>query len=68
MTTEQKSFKYAKVIDAKIWISKNASLCLVFTNRLNRYFTHKAVYLPPANIHTNHLLAYLDCHYCKQVL
>ena len=35
---------------------------------LNRHSTHKAVYLTPANMHTNHLLAHSDCHYCKQVL
>ena len=27
---------------------------------------HKIVYLAPANMHTNHLLAYSDCHYCKK--
>ena len=35
---------------------------------LNRLSTHKAVYLTPTNMHTNHLLAHFDCHYCKQVL
>ena len=32
-TTEQ-SFKYMEFIDAKIWISKNVSLCRVFANRV----------------------------------
>ena len=36
---------------------------------LNRHSTHKAIYLAPANMHTNHhLLTYSGCHYCKQVL
>ena len=33
ITTEQ-SFMFMEFIDAKIWISKNASLCRVFTNRV----------------------------------
>ena len=33
ITTEQ-SFRYMEVIDAKIWISKNASLCRVFANQV----------------------------------
>ena len=33
ITTEQ-SIRYMQFIDAKIWISKNASLCWVFTNRV----------------------------------
>ena len=31
ITTEQ-SFRYMEFIDAKIWISKSASLCQVFAN------------------------------------
>ena len=33
ITTEQ-SFRYMELIDAKIWISKNAPLCRVFANRV----------------------------------
>ena len=33
ITTEQ-SFRYMELIDSKIWISKNASLCWVFANRV----------------------------------
>ena len=38
ITTEQ-SFKCMEFIDAKIWISKNASLCRVFANRVT-YIVH----------------------------
>ena len=30
--------------------------------------TQQVVYLAHANMHTNHLLVYSGCHYCKQVL
>ena len=30
--------------------------------------TQQVVYLAHANMHTNHLLVYSDCHYGKQVL
>ena len=30
--TIEQSFRYIEFIDAKIWISKNASLCRVFAN------------------------------------
>ena len=33
ITTEQ-SFRYMEFIDAKIWISKNVSLCRVFANQV----------------------------------
>ena len=33
ITTEQ-SFRYIELTDAKIWISKNASLCRVLANRV----------------------------------
>ena len=30
--------------------------------------TQQAVYLAHPNMHTNHVLVYSGCHYCKQVL
>ena len=33
IATEQ-SFRYIELIDVKIWISKNASLCRVLANRV----------------------------------
>ena len=30
----QRSFRYIKLTDTKIWISKNASLCRVLANRI----------------------------------
>ena len=34
---------------------------------LNGHSTHKAVYLAPAHMHTNHLLVHSNSHHCKQV-
>ena len=32
--TIEQSFKYMELADAKIWVSKNASLCRVFANQV----------------------------------
>ena len=32
--TIEQSFRYMELADAKIWISKNVSLCWVFANRV----------------------------------
>ena len=37
-------------------------------NRQIVHSTQQVVYLAHANMHTNHLLVYSGCHYCKQVL
>ena len=42
ITTEQ-SFRYVELIDAKIWVSKNAPLCRVFANRVT--FIHTKAWL-----------------------
>ena len=44
ITTEQ-SFRYMEFIDAKIWISKNASLCRVFANRVTFENTAQQLWL-----------------------
>ena len=38
IATEQ-SFRYIELTDAKIWISKNASLCRVLANRVTNIVT-----------------------------
>ena len=41
---------------------------LIYNSILSQCMSRKTVYLVHANVHTNHLLAHFDHHYCKQVL
>ena len=41
---------------------------LLLPSRQIVHSTQQVVYLAHANMHTNHLLVYSGCHYCKQVL
>ena len=38
----EQSFRFMEFIDAKIWISKNASLCQVFANRVTYSKQHRS--------------------------
>ena len=68
-TTEQR-FRYTTIIDAKIWISKNASLCHVFANQVTIYI--KVNYSSSYNfwglwhiVIVNETEAFRQCH-CKR--
>ena len=58
ITTEQ-SFKYIEFVDAKVWISKNASLCQVFANRVTfkMITTASIIIINSQNVKSEHLLA-----------
>ena len=53
ITTEQ-SFRYMEFIDAKIWISKNVSLCWVFANWISYSYVLGSKYNLKLNVQLVH--------------
>ena len=71
---------YMEFIDAKIWISKNASLCRVFANRVTYTCTriayhsrrkvslfHLFTFIPQENVHNYQLLRTFIVFMCKNL-